>query len=139
GCLADDGFQIVQSRPITTLCPVPATGDDRNHVYIWVGHQQMMTDAMKPLGLSFWQLTTPRRMYEAGGRLFVDVAEALGSPAARAPLLELVGRSDPLIGDALQRILDRPGFIPALGEDGPSGPPAGAAPAAIETNPAIVA
>src|SRR5205085_11889080 len=58
---------------------------------------------------------------------------------ARAPLLELVGRSDPLIGDALQRILDRPGFIPALGEDGPSGPPAGAAPAAIETNPAIVA
>ena len=27
----------------------------------------MMTDAMKPLGLSFWQLTTPRPMAEAGG------------------------------------------------------------------------
>src|SRR5580704_4656323 len=46
-CLADDGFQIVQSRPITTLFPVPATSDEGNHVYVSVGHQQMMTDAMR--------------------------------------------------------------------------------------------
>jgi rifampicin phosphotransferase len=72
-CLVDDGFQIVQSRPITTLFPIPVTSDQGNHVYISVGHQQMMTDAMKPLGLSFWQMTTPRPMAEAGGRLFVDV------------------------------------------------------------------
>src|SRR6202035_1596525 len=26
-CLADDGFQIVQSRPITTLFPIPESGD----------------------------------------------------------------------------------------------------------------
>ena len=26
-CLVDDGFQIVQSRPITTLFPIPAAGD----------------------------------------------------------------------------------------------------------------
>src|SRR5580692_9661734 len=45
-CLVDDGFQIVQSRPITTLFPIPATTDQGNHVYISVGHQQMMTDAM---------------------------------------------------------------------------------------------
>ena len=51
-CLADDGFQIVQSRPITTLFPIPAAGDGENHVYVSVGHQQMMTDPMKPLGLS---------------------------------------------------------------------------------------
>ena len=44
----------------------------------------MMTDAMKPLGLSFWQMTTPRPMHEAGGRLFVDVAPVLASPAGRA-------------------------------------------------------
>ena len=31
-CLADDGFHIVQSRPITTLFPVPAVGDGANHV-----------------------------------------------------------------------------------------------------------
>jgi rifampicin phosphotransferase len=82
-CLVDDGFQIVQSRPITTLFPIPATSDQGNHVYISVGHQQMMTDAMKPLGLSLWLLTTRAPMTEAGGRLFVDVTRALGSPASR--------------------------------------------------------
>src|SRR6266700_3254019 len=101
-CLADDGFQIVQSRPITTLFPIPESGDRENHVYVSVGHQQMMTDPMKPLGLSFWQMTTPAPMAEAGGRLFVDVTQRLASPASRAGLLEALGRSDPLTGDALQ-------------------------------------
>src|SRR5437867_3839616 len=32
-CLVDDGFQIVQSRPITTLFPVPAAGDRETPVY----------------------------------------------------------------------------------------------------------
>src|SRR6185503_396734 len=86
-CLVGEDFQIVQSRPITTLFPIPAAGDQENHVYISVGHQQMMTDPMKPLGLSFWQLTTPRPMAEAGGRLFVDVTDRLASPASRAGLI----------------------------------------------------
>jgi rifampicin phosphotransferase len=106
-CLVDDGFQVVQSRPITTLFPVPEAGDRENHVYLSVGHQQMMTEPMKPLGLSLWQLTTPRPMAEAGGRLFVDVTQALASPASRAGLLEMAGRSDPLIGDALRTLLER--------------------------------
>jgi pyruvate,water dikinase len=43
-CLADDGFHIVQSRPITTLFPIPERTDGENRVYLSVGHQQMMTD-----------------------------------------------------------------------------------------------
>jgi phosphoenolpyruvate synthase/pyruvate phosphate dikinase len=138
-CLVDDGFQVVQSRPITTLFPIPAAGDRENHVYVSVGHQQMMTDPMKPLGLSLWQLTALRPMYEAGGRLFVDVTQALGSPASRAGLLEALGRSDPLIGDALQTILERGDFIRSLPDEGSGGAPAGDPPAPIETDPAIVA
>jgi pyruvate,water dikinase len=137
-CLVGDGFQIVQSRPITTLFPIPAASDQGNHVYVSVGHQQMMTDAMKPLGLSVWQLTTPRPMSEAGGRLFVDVTQLLGSPSTRAGFLKVAGRSDPLLEDALQTILDRGDFIPALPDEGPGGPPADGAPAPIETDPAIV-
>src|SRR5665811_214406 len=136
-CLVDDGFQIVQSRPITTLFPIPEVGDRANHVYVSVGHQQMMTDPMKPLGLSLWQLTALRPMYEAGGRLFVDVTPGLASPASRAGLLEVLGKSDPLIGDALQTILERGDFIPSLPDEGP-GEPAPGAPASIETDPAIV-
>ena len=124
-CLVDDGFQIVQSRPITTLFPIPETEDGENHVYVSVGHQQMMTDAMKPLGLSFWQMTTPRPMAEAGGRLFVDVTQILASPASRAGLLELMGKSDPLIRDALQTVLDRGGFIRSLPDEGPAWAPPG--------------
>ncbi len=138
-CLVDDGFQIVQSRPITTLFPIPPAGDQENHVYVSVGHQQMMTDAMKPLGISLWQLTAGRPMYEAGGRLFVDVTRGLASPASRAGLLAALGKSDPLIGDALQTIVEREDFLPSLPDEGPAWAPAGGAPAPIETDPAIVA
>jgi pyruvate,water dikinase len=138
-CLVDDDFQIVQSRPITTLFPIPAAGDRENHVYVSVGHGQMMTDAMKPLGISVWQLTAGRPMYEAGGRLFVDVTRELASPARRMGLLEVMGRGDPLIGDALQTLLDRGDFIPSLPDEGPRvAPPGGAPSALIETDPAIV-
>src|SRR5438874_8311832 len=137
-CLVGDDFQIVQSRPITTLFPIPESGDRENHVYVSVGHQQMMTDPMKPLGLSFWQMTTPAPMAEAGGRLFVDVTQRLASPASRAGLLEALGRSDPLTGDALQTILERDGFIRPLPDEDPPGPLFGGAPAPIETDPAIV-
>ncbi|MFC0843982.1 rifamycin-inactivating phosphotransferase [Streptomyces noboritoensis] len=137
-CLADDGFQIVQSRPITTLFPVPETDDEENHLYVSVGHQQMMTDPMKPLGLSIWQLTAMAPMHEAGGRLFVDVTRRLASPASRAALLDLMGRGDPLVRDALETVLDRDDFVPSLPDAGPGGPPASGTPAPIETDPAIV-
>ena len=55
-CLYENKFFIVQSRPITTLYPIPDVQDGKNHVYMSFSHQQMMTDAMKPLGLSFFQL-----------------------------------------------------------------------------------
>ncbi|WP_435187827.1 rifamycin-inactivating phosphotransferase [Streptomyces sp. bgisy126] len=137
-CLVDDDFVIVQSRPITTLFPVPEAGDGENHVYVSVGHQQMMTDAMKPLGYSMWQLTAMVPMHEAGGRLFVDVTRRLASPASRAGLLEVVGKGDPLIRDALETVLDRDGFVPSLPDAGPGAPAAGGAPASVETDPAIV-
>ena len=140
-CLADDRFQIVQSRPITTLFPVPETGDDRPHVYVSVGHQQMFTDALTPLGLSVWQLTTSRSMAEAGSRLFVDVAGPLASPSTRDAILRALGRSDPLIGDALRTILDRGDVIATVDdEDGAGAPPIAAlAPATLlEPDPAIV-
>ena len=138
-CLDGDGFWIVQSRPITTLFPIPGAVDQANRVYISVGHQQMMTDPMKPLGLSLWQLTTPRPMAEAGGRLFVDVTQGLASPDVRAGLLDVLGRSDPLIGDALQTIVDRGDFVRPLPDEAPATMPPGAgAPASIETDPAVV-
>jgi phosphoenolpyruvate synthase/pyruvate phosphate dikinase len=113
-CLHDDTFYIVQSRPITTLYPVPEVTDNKNHVYISVGHQQMMTDAMKPLGLSLWRMS---RMHKAGGRLFVDVTNQLSSAGSRAALLNAMGQHDPLIKDALNTIIERGDFIEMLPDE----------------------
>ncbi|MEU1072825.1 rifamycin-inactivating phosphotransferase [Streptomyces sp. NPDC005878] len=137
-CLADGDFLVVQSRPITTLFPIPEADDEDNHLYVSVGHQQMMTDPMTPLGLSVWRLTAMATMQEAGGRLFVDVTRRLASPASRAALLDLMGRGDPLVRDALETVLDRDDFVPSLPDADPGGPPAGGPPAAIETDPALV-
>ena len=113
-CLIDDTFSLVQSRPITTLFPIPEANDQEIHVYISVGHQQMMTDAMKPLGISFWQLTAARPMFQAGGRLFVDVTRQLASPVSREMLLGVMGQHDPLMKDALMTIIERGDFIESL-------------------------
>ncbi|EPD52111.1 phosphoenolpyruvate synthase [Paenisporosarcina sp. FSL H8-0542] len=116
-CLVDDTFYIVQSRPITTLFPIPEANDQENHVYVSVGHQQMMTDPLKPLGMSIFQLTSFGPRFKAGGRLFVDITHKLASPVSREILLDTLGQSDPLIKDALITIIERGDFIKSLPND----------------------
>lgn len=115
-CLADDTFYIVQSRPITTLYPIPENGPG-NHVYVSVGHQQMMTDAMKPLGLSVRQLTASGNMFNAGGRMFVDITHHLASPAGREVMVNVLGKSDPLMRGAFMTIIEREDFIKLAPDD----------------------
>ena len=118
-CLADETFYIVQSRPITTLYPIPEAHDHDPHVYLSVGHQQMMTDAMRPLGLSMFQMTAMRPMFKAGGRLFVDIMATLKSPVGRAILLDGMGQHDPLIKDAITTLIQRGEFFEAPPSDTP--------------------
>jgi len=146
-CLVEDEFHIVQSRPITTLYPIPQAEDRAHHIYVSVGHQQMMTDAMKPLGLSLHQLVAARPMYAAGGRLFVDVAPQLASPAGRDLLLNVLGGNDPLLKDALTTLIERGDISESLPADanapgpGPGKPGMSRADyqSQIEDDPAIVA
>jgi rifampicin phosphotransferase len=112
-CLAGGRLFVVQSRPITTLFPIPPVDDGGYHVHLSVGHQQMMTDAMRPLGLSCWRLTTPAPVVEAGGRLFVDVTSRLASPDTRAALLRMARNHDLLTLDALHSVLDG-GRVPGV-------------------------
>ncbi|OMI26541.1 phosphoenolpyruvate synthase [Bacillus haynesii] len=138
-CLADDTFYIVQSRPITTLYPIPEANDQENHVYLSVGHQQMMTDPIKPLGLSFYLFMTPAPMHKAGGRLFVDVAPRLTTRAGRETLLNTVG-SDPLTKGALMTVIERD-YIKLLPNDQTAPLPGSShtdMPAQFENDPTIV-
>jgi pyruvate,water dikinase len=83
------------------------------------GHQQMMTDAMTPLGLSFFQnqfAETP--LIEAGGRLYIDMAPDLASPVGRRIVRATLKRIDPLIDSAVRKLMKRHGFIENLSRDG---------------------
>ncbi|WP_347491616.1 phosphoenolpyruvate synthase [Desulfoscipio sp. XC116] len=116
-CLADDAFCsffIVQSRPITTLFPIPEN-DGRMRVYISFGHQQMMTDAIRPLGMSFFQLlTVDFPMRKAGGRLFWEVTHDLASSIGRKIIFGTMGKSDPLAVNAINSLMQRKDFLASL-------------------------
>ncbi|GIO59584.1 phosphoenolpyruvate synthase [Paenibacillus cineris] len=138
-CLADDTFYIVQSRPITTLYPIPEANDQDNHVYLSVGHQQMMTDPIKPLGLSFYLLITPAPMRIAGGRLFIDIAPRLTTTAGREALLKNL-ESDPLFIGAIENVIERD-FVKLVPNDQTAPIPTKSntdKPAAFENDPSIV-
>ena len=111
----NDSFFILQSRPITTLYPIPEVQDGKNHVYMCFSHQQMMTDAMKPLGVSFFKVAFDDfPLIAAGGRLFIDLAHDMASPLGRKIVLMTAKQMDPLMLDAIKTIMKRKEFMHAL-------------------------
>ncbi|MDQ7093529.1 phosphoenolpyruvate synthase [Desulfosporosinus sp. PR] len=114
-CLYANKFFIVQSRPITTLYPIPEEQDGKNHVYMSFSHQQMMTDAMKPLGLSFFELLSYEfPLIQVGGRFFFDIAHDLASPTGQKIVLMAAGKMDPLMHNAIKNIIKRKDFMKSL-------------------------
>lgn len=118
-CLYGNEFFIVQSRPVTTLYPVPDVQDGKNHVYMSFSHQQMMTDAMKPLGISFFQSQFDEVLLtEIGGRLYFDLAHDLSSPIGRKVMLATLGKLDPLVLNAVKNLIKRENFVKSLAREG---------------------
>jgi len=118
-CIYEGKFYIVQSRPITTLYPVPEVKDRKNHVYMSLAHQQLMTDVMKPFGMSFFPIwlkkITSDPIVDAGGRMYLDVSYELASSMASKIFVKSgLGSTDILIQKALTNVLKRKGFIKNL-------------------------
>ena len=118
-CIYGGQFYIVQSRPITTLYPVPDVKDGKNHVYMSLAHQQMMTDVMKPLGISLFPTWMKKLsndpIVEAGGRMYMDVSFQLASPMGRKIFVKGgLGSVDILIQKALTNVLKRKDYIKTL-------------------------
>ncbi|WP_298829117.1 phosphoenolpyruvate synthase [uncultured Planococcus sp.] len=106
-CLVDESIYIVQSRPITTLYPLPETSDGKYRLYLSVGHQQMMTEPINPLGMSFFVFLSNYNLTQAGGRLFMDLSPELASVTGRAIIVSSLGSNDPLMKDALTNFMKR--------------------------------
>jgi phosphohistidine swiveling domain-containing protein len=118
---ADDRLSVLQARPVTSLFPLPdRPRDDRLHVYFSFGHQQMMTDAIKPLGSSVVRTFFPfgrrlpdlesSQMVLAGNRVFFDYTEGLHPRLARRLLAWLASAMDKRVGVALREVSARASF-----------------------------
>ena len=106
-CLANGKYYIVQSRPITSLYPVPTFSDNLLHILVSVGHIQMMTNVMKPMAISIFSTIVPI-MVESGGRIFADMTIPFGIKALRKRIPLVLRRMDEQLGKALEEIVARP-------------------------------
>lgn len=114
-CLAENEFFIVQSRSITTLFPLPETaGSETPRVYMSIGHTQMMTDAIKPLGISFFEMISEVSLEKVGGRIYTDITHDLSSTLGRSRLVMASGKQDPLIQSAIKCLVSDKKFMGSL-------------------------
>ncbi|WP_367567131.1 phosphoenolpyruvate synthase [Lacrimispora sp.] len=114
-CFDGRQFYIVQSRPITTLFPCPLSPDGFKRCFISVGHLQMMTDTMLPLGISFWKLMSKTvKITEIGGRPYMEITHNLNSPVGKALVRQKLSNSDELMDSAFNQVLSRKDYIKSI-------------------------
>jgi phosphohistidine swiveling domain-containing protein len=132
---AEGTLWLLQSRPITTLFPLPAgtdpvQGDPR--VYMEVGHMQGLWRPVTPMGVSVLRETTRRWLQiigvddavvdlflvEIGGRLFMDLTGFVRSPRLHSRVPEMVQVYGPAVARGVRRILDDPRYAPRPGRPG---------------------
>ncbi|MDD3657098.1 MAG: PEP/pyruvate-binding domain-containing protein, partial [Atribacterota bacterium] len=113
-CLVDNEFYIVQSRPLTTLFPVPKSPDQVKRIYMSVGHMQVMTEPILPLGISLFGFASLFPVDQAGGRLFVDITFDLTTSQGRRMVKQKVDNMDPLMASAVKKVLENKEYIKSL-------------------------
>ncbi len=126
-CIEAGRLYVVQTRPITSLYPLPesAPDDEGLRAYVSFGHVQMMTDPMPPLAMQVWRLMIPfgrasagmgdapgetQALAIAGSRLFVDPTPMLRHPVMRRVIQGIIGHIYENMGRGLEALADRPAF-----------------------------
>lgn len=127
--LAGGRMYLLQSRPITTLFPLPepAPGDGQSHLYLSVNAFQGVMEPFTPMGMSIFHelgaflrdLTRGRfipsdspLLVEAAGRAYVDATYALRHPIGRRLIQIPFRATDPATIAALAPLLAEPGRFP---------------------------
>ncbi|GAB4212288.1 MAG: phosphoenolpyruvate synthase [Roseiflexaceae bacterium] len=121
---------LLQSRPITTLFPLPEPhpASDDLRVYVSFHHIQGLLEPFTPMGLALFQELArtiqaflglplmppgkPGAFTAAGKWLFIDVTTPLRSPRARRVLLGAFGQTDPQTRRAIAAVQDDPRLAP---------------------------
>ncbi len=120
-CIENGKIYLVQSRPITSLYPMPDVAREPLRVLISFGHIQMMTEPMKPLGISVFRTLFPfgksnesmesQLLLPAGGRLFVDPSDIFRLKQARNFVPKILSNMDVEVSQAVQEVINRPEFV----------------------------
>lgn len=124
---ADGKCYLLQSRPITSLFPLPEPLPDPDkglRLYLCFNvHAQQMLEPITPMGIEYWRAlvggfahaVTGRSEREvtwlkvAGGRMFADITELLRKPGFWPKLAEAMSDKDPITGRTLLAFRDREG------------------------------
>lgn len=119
---AGEQLHLLQSRPITSLYPLPDTPPPESGLYIYfnINSIQGVTDPLTPLGIDVLRIVlsgaqkilrinaAPHEFIkDAGGRLFVDVTWLARDPRLRHVLLAVLERGDPAARPVLLRLYEQ--------------------------------
>ncbi len=122
---ANQQLYLLQSRPITSLYPLPVPARSGLRVYVNFNFIQGVTDPLTPLGIDALRMLfsgMPRllRLHssmreilpDAGGRLFLDLSDVIGDTRLRNLTLNIVAQSDPAARQALLRLIEEGRIAP---------------------------
>ncbi|MFG1873056.1 PEP/pyruvate-binding domain-containing protein [Micromonospora arborensis] len=123
---ADGVRWLLQSRPITSLFPLPPdTGKPLPRVYLEFGHVQGMLQPVTPMGMSTLRtqiaamlaaLGVRVEIVDIGGRLYGDLTDLARDPSARKRLVKLLAVDfGPRAQAVMQHVLADPRFAPTRG------------------------
>jgi phosphohistidine swiveling domain-containing protein len=117
---------LLQSRPITTLFPLPpATDKPGPRVYLEFGHVQGMVQPVTPLGMSTLKATVTAMLaplgiqadvVDIGGRLYGDLTDMARNKSTRRRLVKILAVDfGPRAQAVMQHVLLDPRFAPRSG------------------------
>jgi len=127
----DGVLWLLQSRPVTTLFPVPVTSRPEPRVYLEVGHMQGMLRPFTPMGMSAMRIATAHSFQTLGiradpfdghpgvvaaaGRMYLDLTGIVRNRALRRRLPAALQIYGPRVSMAMDRVLDDPRYAAVPG------------------------
>ena len=126
----DGTLWLLQSRPITTLFPLPRSARPGPRVYLEAGHMQGMLRPFTPMGMAAMRVATTQWLesvgvrgdpfghpgiVDAAGRMYLDLTAFVRYGAVRAKLPAAMTVYGPRVSAAMGRVLADPRFAPRPG------------------------
>jgi pyruvate,water dikinase len=111
-------FYILQTRPITSLFPIPPAAGAGLRIYLCGNYIQMYLDPMPALAQDIFRMAlrigdVPHEQYDppvirlSGGRLFMDITSLLSFGPARKKVPQVMTMADTLMASAVAEICSR--------------------------------